>query len=775
MVDPAAFRAGHARALLDAVDAAEGAVRRTTVSTGRDNEPALRLSRSAASGGSGSARSRPDSGSPSWSGRSGRRRTSGDGYTQAAVAPILERPGATAPIDLAEHPLEAGLVRLAVLGAEGFELRFDDPAVTAALAGCLAEGGDEPFDAERLRPYAIDGMAALEAAAEDDERLARLLALWRPRALALAGRSSELSKDEVLRARLAERLDALAAGIDAARAAGDDDRAQALHARYIELGTTTPRVSPGLVMARRRPAVADRVAATIAERALLPPGARVLALLSGGADSTLLVTLLAELGHAPRALHVAHGLRGADSDGDVDACRDLCARLEVELDVVDGRVEPGANLEARLRDVRRAAALARAGDGDPIATGHTATDRAETVLYRLATSGGVRALPALPHRAGRWVRPLLDLTRAEVRDELRRRGVPWRDDATNDDRGPARNRIRRDVLPVLASLNPAAETNVARAGALATDERELLDALAAELVEADGSVDLARLRAAHPALQRLALRDAAARAGVTLGHLDVEALRGMRLVGGSGAACRAPQPPSAGAPGCPSHPRHPGGRPRDRSRWPRLRDAAGRGHHPVRIVELAAEIPRDYAEREPLLVCVLKGAFIFLADLDAPLDLPVTSTSWPSPPTAPARGSSGVVRILKDLETPSRAASARGRGHRRHRPDAALPDAQPARKPPAVARGLRAARRSRRAAARSTSRSLRRLRDRGRVRRRLRAGLRRALPQPALHRRRRREPPGGVVRAAATILAGLGGGGRRPRHRAGVVRAPRTR
>ena len=105
--------------------------------------------------------------------------------------------------------------------------------------------------------------------------------------------------------------------------------------------------------------------------------------------------------------------------------------------------------------------------------------------------------------------------------------MAWRDDASNDDRGPARNRIRRDVLPVLASLNPAAEANVARAGALATDERELLDGLAAELVEADGSVDLARLRAAHPALQRLALRDAAARAGVALGHLDVEALRGM--------------------------------------------------------------------------------------------------------------------------------------------------------------------------------------------------------------------------------------------------------
>jgi hypothetical protein len=154
------------------------------------------------------------------------------------VAPILSRPGAAAPVDLAEHPLEAGLLRLATLGADGFELRFDDEAVVRAAHACLADDGEEPFDAERLRPYAVDGLEALEAAAADDERLARLLALWRPRALALAGRREELTREEVLLARLSERLGALAAELEAAQARGDDDRAQALHARYIELGTT---------------------------------------------------------------------------------------------------------------------------------------------------------------------------------------------------------------------------------------------------------------------------------------------------------------------------------------------------------------------------------------------------------------------------------------------------------------------------------------------------------------------------------------------------------
>ena len=193
------------------------------------------------------------------------------------------------------------------------------------------------------------------------------------------------------------------------------------------------------------------------------------------------------------------------------------------MTVVDGRVTAGPNLEARLRDVRRAAALA-AAEGDPIATGHTATDRAETVLYRLATSGGVNALPALPPAAPPFYRPLLDVTRDEVRDELRRRGLDWREDASNDDPAFARNRIRNEALPVLLALNPRADANIARTAEVAAAERELLAALAAPFV-ADGAADLA-FRDEHVALQREVVRQAAAAAGVTVQHADVEALIG---------------------------------------------------------------------------------------------------------------------------------------------------------------------------------------------------------------------------------------------------------
>lgn len=250
----------------------------------------------------------------------------------------------------------------------------------------------------------------------------------------------------------------------------------------------------------------------------------VLALISGGADSTLLLVSLARTTRRVRALHVTHGLRGAESDADRDSCIALAAHLGVPLEVVDGTVDAGGNLEARLRDRRRAAAHAHAGD-DPIATGHTLSDRAETALYRLAASGTPHGLAALPPRDGPWIRPLIDLTRTEVRDALAAQGISWRDDASNLDPTPARNRVRLEVLPALGAAHPGAERNLARAALLADDERDLLDGLADRLVTPAGAVDLASLAAAHPALQRIALRRAARRHGITLGHADVEALR----------------------------------------------------------------------------------------------------------------------------------------------------------------------------------------------------------------------------------------------------------
>jgi hypothetical protein len=144
-------------------------------------------------------------------------------------------------VDLARTPLESGLVRLAAHGAEGFALEFDTPEVHAgartALAGC-PHMCDPVWNEERLKPLAREGLARLERAAERDAHLAELLQMWRPRAFGIAGRADELSREEALRGRFELRLAEVERRMRAAASAGDDDEAERLHARYIELGTT---------------------------------------------------------------------------------------------------------------------------------------------------------------------------------------------------------------------------------------------------------------------------------------------------------------------------------------------------------------------------------------------------------------------------------------------------------------------------------------------------------------------------------------------------------
>lgn len=141
-------------------------------------------------------------------------------------------------VDLSRTPLESGLVRLAALGPDGFELAFDDAAVHAAAAPALGPCPhelDPSWDLERLQPLADAGWNAL-LRAEDDE-LDMLAVVWRPRALALAGRGDELSRDDIVRGRLEQRVAQVSARMQAALDAGEEDEAERLHARAIELGT----------------------------------------------------------------------------------------------------------------------------------------------------------------------------------------------------------------------------------------------------------------------------------------------------------------------------------------------------------------------------------------------------------------------------------------------------------------------------------------------------------------------------------------------------------
>jgi tRNA(Ile)-lysidine synthase len=250
-----------------------------------------------------------------------------------------------------------------------------------------------------------------------------------------------------------------------------------------------------------------RVGELIARERLLGSGEPVLALVSAGADSTLLAHALVRLGHPVTLLHVAHALRGDESEGDARAAAELAQGLGVAYVRVDAPLADGPDLERRARDLRRAAAEAHAA-GRPIATGHTRDDRVETILYRLASSPGPAAFRALPPSDGNGrIRPLLELGRDELRAALAAAGIAWRDDPSNEDRRFARNRIRLDLLPAFRSLHPAAERNLLATAAALDSQTEALDEAAASLLVDDGTaLDAEAVATAPPELARAALR-----------------------------------------------------------------------------------------------------------------------------------------------------------------------------------------------------------------------------------------------------------------------------
>src|SRR4051812_33660185 len=230
---------------------------------------------------------------------------------------------------------------------------------------------------------------------------------------------------------------------------------------------------------------------------MIERGRPLLVLLSGGADSCCLLHRAVAAGAEVSALHVNYGLRGAESDADAELCAALCDRLGVPLTVERVELPPGGNLQAAARDARYSLAE-RHAVGD-YATGHTRSDQAETVLYRLASSPGRRALLGMAPRTGRLIRPLLDMSRGDTCAYCRANATASRDDSSNADPRFARTRIRHEVLP---ALGERAEAAIAETAALLRDEAAVLDAA----VDAVMTDDLAAIAALPPALGRLVLR-----------------------------------------------------------------------------------------------------------------------------------------------------------------------------------------------------------------------------------------------------------------------------
>jgi tRNA(Ile)-lysidine synthase len=273
-----------------------------------------------------------------------------------------------------------------------------------------------------------------------------------------------------------------------------------------------------------------RVAAFVGDHGVLRSGERALLMLSGGADSMALLTIVRtaarrlglELELA--ALHVDYATRGADSARDADIVARACDAAGVPLHVV--RLErrlSGGDFQARARELRyrEARSLAEARGYDAIVTAHNRDDQAETVLYQLTKYATPSALAGMRPRDGGLARPLLCLGAGEIREYCRAAGIEYGEDVTNARPVYARNLLRLEVLPLLQAVNPrVVETLVDAAGMAAAQEEIVAAAVAAAeprvAAPADAgdlaALDIAALRAEAPALQALILHDVARRA-----------------------------------------------------------------------------------------------------------------------------------------------------------------------------------------------------------------------------------------------------------------------
>ncbi len=402
------------------------------------------------------------------------------------------------------------------------------------------------------------------------------------------------------------------------------------------------------------PAWPDAVPPLLGRCTFPPAGHDLVCAVSGGPDSLALLVLAVAAGCRVTAVHVDHGLRPG-SRAEASVVEAVAARFGAAFSSRQVVVEPGPNLEARARAARRSVLPVDA------ATGHTMDDQAETMLANLlrgAALDGLGAMAAGPRH------PLLALRRHETEALCAALGLDPVRDPSNDDPRHLRNRVRHELLPLCSVLARRDVVPIlARQASLLRADAALLESLAADAVP-DPS-DVGALADAPVVLARRAVRrwltedeDRAERhppgsasvarvLEVATGRWVATEVEGGRRVRRSGGRL-AVRGPSGKV------------RPVETERVASSVPSWGQAEvgEPVvtaealaaRVIELGAAVTADYADVPPLLVGVLKGAMIFMSDLARAIDLPVDVDFMAVSSYGSATRTSGVVRIVKDLD-----------------------------------------------------------------------------------------------------------------------------
>ncbi len=239
----------------------------------------------------------------------------------------------------------------------------------------------------------------------------------------------------------------------------------------------------------------SKAVGTIKKYNMLQRGDKIVAGLSGGADSCALIHLLAglrdELGIEVTAVHINHGIRGAEADGDEDFAREFCQKLGVAFiayhcDVPAEARKRGLGEEETGRLIRyeKFRETAERVGANKIAVAHNLNDRAETFLMNLCRGSGMKGLSGIPAVSGDIIRPLIECSRESIEMYCAENSIDFRTDSTNLKNDYTRNKIRNILIPWLReNINPSADMNISAASELLREEEGFLEGMANEVLE----------------------------------------------------------------------------------------------------------------------------------------------------------------------------------------------------------------------------------------------------------------------------------------------------